>query len=92
MFKRKEIDPFPSGQPLVEGRKVQFFLCGNAKMTIITNIPIQLLEWNIRNHDSYTFLPYDGGGAMVLICSQVVSILTDSEIPVKEDDNVSGQS
>jgi len=90
LFKRKDIDPFPSGYPLVEERRVQFFLLGNVKMTVLNKIPIQLLEWNIRNHDSYTFLPYDGGGAIVLICSQVVSILTDSEIPTKEDDNVAG--
>lgn len=90
MFKRKEIDPFPYGYPLVEERRVQFFLLGNVKMTVLNKIPVQLLEWNIRNHDSYTFLPDDSGGAIVLICSKVVSILTDSEIPVKEDDNVIG--
>lgn len=80
MFKRKNIDPFPDF-PDVEKRTVTFFMRDNIKVSTEYTMPIQVLNWYIRNRKTLVIVPGDGGASMIVICSQVISILADSEIP-----------
>lgn len=91
MFKRKEVDTYPYDIPLVENRTVTFYMQSNVVVRSNTQIPIQEIDWAISNLKTITFLPSDSlGKSVVIVCSQVISVIADSEIPVKEDDNVTG--
>lgn len=82
--KPAEYVPNPDPCPFVDNvkpRRVTFYFSGGTAASTITTIPIEILEWWMRNEKIITFRNADvSTSSMIVDHACVQNIITDSEI------------